>query len=102
MDNIDVIFRWKEYRPDSRQYQQQRWLLECGHAVAVKVPLEPKYIHNFEDMNLWAMGQKDVCPEPILTIDGLAYIDKLAEDIFWNKTVEQENINQLDDDNWID
>lgn len=101
MDNtVDIIFRWKEYRPDSRQYQQQRWLLECNHPVAVKVPLEFKYFHNFDELNLWAMGQNSICPEPMLTMEGLAYIDKISENIFWNKEVEQENINQ--DDNWID
>lgn len=73
---IPVFFKWLSVEPDNRQYKPSKPVLEpVEMVIQIDVPLEHTYVANSEEI-LTNQLMADRCPQPILTVAGMAYCEE--------------------------
>src|SRR3972149_6156654 len=117
MTNTTLLFRWKIYHPDQREFRNQSLELLPDYDVAISVPVTNEYLYNSEDI-LQALIAGDKQPSAQLTVAGLKYVvdqfdavflpklaakpDEVEED--WEADLgvepEKKSISATEDENW--
>ena len=113
--NITVYCRLGHIKPDTRQYQQDGVYVyptskvdynitleeQAPLFVAVEIPLDKKYIHNYLDFRTEEQITTELMndtpkeeielPDPILTIEGLKFLRDALQEEFSTETLEVSN-----------
>ena len=81
MRNITLLFRWKIYHPDQREYRNQSLELLPDYDVAISVPVTNEYLYNSEYI-LQTLIAGDKQPSAKLTVAGMKYVVDQFDTIF--------------------
>ena len=101
---IPIKLKVKTVSASPIQFDQQRFLFEAEDLyVMIDLELKSEYFWNFEPLSLWALGQADKKPDPILTEEGFYALTKKLEHPFEQETHKpNQEIDENEFDDWSD
>jgi hypothetical protein len=85
LKNFELYFQVMMLKSDTREYRQDSDQLVPNYTmkVCVLLPRDREYVHNLAKiLELEISATNEVCPDPVLTPKGLAYVKKQLESAY--------------------
>lgn len=98
-DKVIVLFHWVSTMPNTKQYEQNSEVLEpVDTKVAVAVPVNMKYLHNWDDIQTAVLSNESLKVTPILTPAGMKYCVDQLETPFGGDVAQPNDFKSTEED----